>query len=138
MAKFPSLPVLAVSWTLLFAAWVTAGPSSYAGWVADSVIRRGQGNGLDASGKAIVSYEHGELQVGLRQLYELTGNETYYDYIVTGATNVVYDNGTVHGAYTYADLTCCIANTQMSLFARVAEYTIDPIRSEKFPNHARI
>lgn len=77
-----------------------ARPSSYAEWAADSAIRRGQGNGLTAAGDPIVSYEHGELQWGLRHLYERTHNKTYYDYIVTGSNNIVYDNGTVHGLYT--------------------------------------
>ncbi|KAF9527223.1 glycoside hydrolase family 105 protein [Crepidotus variabilis] len=107
-----------MSWTtatsLLLSSWITicsARPSSYAEWAADSAIRRKQGNGLDTSGSAIVSYEHGELQWGLRQLYEKTGNKTYYNYIVTGANNIVYDNGTVHGSYT------------------ISEYTLDPVRT---------
>ena len=72
-----------------------ARPSSYAFWAADSGIRRKQGNGLDSSGKAVVSYEHGEFQWALRQLYEKTGNKTYYDYILDGASKIVADNGTV-------------------------------------------
>lgn len=79
-----------------------ARPSSYAVWAADSAIARGQGNGLDANGNAIVSYEHGELQWGLRQLYEKTNNMTYFDYIQKGIDNVVFSNGTVHGSYRYA------------------------------------
>lgn len=82
---------------------VVARPSSYAVWAADSAMARGQGNGLDSSGKASVSYEHGELQWGLRQLYEITGNQSYYQYILTGANNIVFDNGTVHGGYTYVN-----------------------------------
>lgn len=77
-----------------------ARPSSYAQWAVDSAIRRKQGNGLDASNNAIVSYEHGELQWGLRLLYESTGNASYYNYILNGANNIVFDNGTVHGKYT--------------------------------------
>ncbi|KAF9044438.1 glycoside hydrolase family 105 protein [Panaeolus papilionaceus] len=88
-----------------------ARPSSYAQWAVDSAIRRKQGNGLDASNNAIVSYEHGELQWGLRLLYESTGNATYYNYILNGANNIVFDNGTVHGKYT------------------LTEYTLDPIRT---------
>jgi rhamnogalacturonyl hydrolase YesR len=110
MAKLSFLPFLAAGWLSVLNFSIAARPRSYAAWVADSVIRRGQGNGLDASGKAIVSYEHGELQFGLRQLYELTRNETYYNYIVTGANNVVYDNGTVHGAYTCVYLTRFLAS----------------------------
>lgn len=74
-------------------------PQSYAVWAADSVIARGQGNGLDVNGNPIVSYEDGEFQWGLQQLYELTGNQTYFDYIQTGIDNIVFDNGTVHGSY---------------------------------------
>lgn len=83
---------------------VVAKPLSYAVWAADSAIVRGQGNGLDSSGKSSVSYEHGELQWGLRQLYEITGNQSYYNYILAGANNIVFDNGTVHGGYTYVVL----------------------------------
>ncbi|TFK37097.1 glycoside hydrolase family 105 protein [Crucibulum laeve] len=94
---------LIVSFLLAAATGASARPSSYAVWAADSAIKRGQGNGLDSTGKASVSYEHGELQWGLRLLYEKTGNKTYYNYIVTGANNIVYDNGTVHGGYTLTD-----------------------------------
>ncbi|RDB26662.1 Unsaturated rhamnogalacturonyl hydrolase YteR [Hypsizygus marmoreus] len=89
---------------------VLARPQSYAIWAADSAIKRGQGNGL-SSGSASVSYEHGELQWGLRQLYEKTGNKTYYNYILTGASNIVNDNGTIHGGYT------------------VSDYSLDPVRT---------
>ncbi|GLB41009.1 putative glycosyl hydrolase family 88 [Lyophyllum shimeji] len=90
---------------------VLARPHSYAVWAADSATKRGQGNGLSSSGQPSVSYEHGELQWGLRQLYERTGNKTYYNYIVSGANNIVYDNGTVHGGYTISD------------------YSLDPVRT---------
>ncbi|KAF9465920.1 glycoside hydrolase family 105 protein [Collybia nuda] len=80
-----------------------ARPQSYAVWAADSGIARKQGNGLDSSGRAIVSYEHGEFQWGLRQLFELTGNRTYFDYIQAGVDNIVFANGTVHGSYTVSD-----------------------------------
>ncbi|KAF8154605.1 glycoside hydrolase family 105 protein [Crassisporium funariophilum] len=86
-------------------------PSSYAEWAADSAIRRKQGNGLDATGNAIASYEHGELQWGLRLLYERSGNRTYYDYILAGANNIVFENGTVHGSY------------------KVTDYVLDPLRT---------
>ncbi|GLB41010.1 putative glycosyl hydrolase family 88 [Lyophyllum shimeji] len=88
---------------LSLASAVLARPQSYAVWAADSGIARGQGNGLDSSGKPIVSYEHGEFQWALRQLYERTGNRTYFDYIVKGVDNIVFDNGTVHGSYTLTD-----------------------------------
>ncbi|KAI5886648.1 glycoside hydrolase family 105 protein [Schizophyllum commune H4-8] len=72
-----------------------AAPASYAVWGAESAIARGQGHGLDSDGAVELSYEHGELQWALRLLYEATGNETYYDYIVSGASNVVDDDGSV-------------------------------------------
>ncbi|KAJ3575413.1 hypothetical protein NP233_g1119 [Leucocoprinus birnbaumii] len=89
--------------TLGLTGFTFARPSSYAVWAADSAIARGQGNGLDSSGKAIVSYEHGELQWGLRQLFEKTGNRTYFNYMQTGVDNIVFSNGTVHGSYTVTD-----------------------------------
>ncbi|TFK70223.1 glycoside hydrolase family 105 protein [Pluteus cervinus] len=95
----------------LFVALSSARPASYAIWAADSAIARRQGNGLDANGNAIVSYEHGEFQLGLRQLFERTGNQTYFDYIRAGVDNIVYNNGTVHGAYS------------------VSEYVLDPLRT---------
>lgn len=93
---FSNLALIVIS----LATGVLARPQSYAVWAADSGIARGQGNGLDASGKAIVSYEHGVFQLGLRQLFDLTGNETYFSYIQKGIDNIVFDNGTVHGSYT--------------------------------------
>lgn len=77
---------------------------SYAVWAADSAISRAQGNGLDATGSPLVSYEHGEFQWGLIQLYEKTNNRTYFNYIQEGIDNIVYDNGTVHGSYAYVYL----------------------------------
>lgn len=99
---------MANSWKLAICAVVVsllplaaAGPvkGSYALWAADSAIRRGQGNGLGTNGLPIASYEHGELQWGLRQLYERTGNKTFYDYIKAGVDQIVYSNGTVGGGY---------------------------------------
>lgn len=86
---------------LLSALTASARPQSYAVWAADSAIARKQGNGFDGAGQASVSYEHGELQWGLRLLYEQTKNVSYYNYILAGANNIVYDNGTVHGGYAY-------------------------------------
>ncbi|KAG7095198.1 hypothetical protein E1B28_005974 [Marasmius oreades] len=83
--------------------FVTARPQSYAVWAADSAIARKQGNGLTAQGAAIISYEHGELQWGLRLLFERTGNRTYFDYIQSGVDNVVTADGTPHGSYTLTD-----------------------------------
>ncbi|KAJ7182726.1 Six-hairpin glycosidase [Mycena crocata] len=84
----------------LFFSLAQARPKSYAVWAADSAIARGQGNGL-SNGAALVSYEHGEFQWGLRLLYELTGNTTYFNYIQTGVDNIVFPNGTVHGNYDF-------------------------------------
>ncbi|KAK1235962.1 hypothetical protein PQX77_000788 [Marasmius sp. AFHP31] len=86
-----------------------ARPQSYAVWAADSAIARKQGNGLSGS-SPLISYEHGELQWGLRQLYELTGNQTYFEYIQSAVDNVVTEDGTPHGSYTLTD------------------YSLDPIR----------
>ncbi|KAH9923624.1 glycoside hydrolase family 105 protein [Fomitopsis serialis] len=67
--------------------------TTYSTWAADSTIARGQGNGLNASGDPVVTYEHGELQWALRLLYDKTGNKSYYDYIVEGIDNILYENG---------------------------------------------
>ncbi|KAF7377615.1 Cell wall glycosyl hydrolase [Mycena sanguinolenta] len=88
---FPILALLPIS---------EARPASYAVWAADSGIARGQGNGL-ANGLPTVSYEHGEFQWGLRLLYELTGNKTYFNYIQAGVDNIVFPNGTIHGDYNF-------------------------------------
>ncbi|KAL0581445.1 hypothetical protein V5O48_000599 [Marasmius crinis-equi] len=77
-----------------------ARPQSYAVWAADSAIARKQGNGLSGS-TPIISYEHGELQWGLRQLFERTGNQTYFNYIQSAVDNVVTADGTPHGSYTF-------------------------------------
>ncbi len=106
----------------LFATLTFARPQSYAVWAADSAIARGQGNGLDSSGRAVVSYEHGELQWGLRQLFERTGNRTYFNYIQRGVDNIVFDNGTVHGSYTYVFV--------YFLYNIVSRYSIDDFKSD--------
>ncbi|KAF9439531.1 glycoside hydrolase family 105 protein [Macrolepiota fuliginosa MF-IS2] len=90
---------LCLSLSLVHTPLAVARPQSNAVWAADSAIARGQGNGLDSNGNPIVSYEHGELQWGLRQLFEVTGNQTYFNYIQTGVNNIVLPNGTVHGSY---------------------------------------
>ncbi|KAK7040746.1 hypothetical protein VNI00_009652 [Paramarasmius palmivorus] len=102
--------ILKTTVVLCLAALSIAQPSSYAIWAADSVIARGQGNGLDSSGNALISYEHGEFQWGLRQLFERTGNHAYYAYIQKGVDNVVTDDGTPHGSYVLTD------------------YSLDPLR----------
>ncbi|KAJ3572733.1 hypothetical protein NP233_g2897 [Leucocoprinus birnbaumii] len=106
-----------------------ARPASYAVWAADSAIARSQGNGLDSSGQPSVSYEHGELQWGLRQLYERTGNQSYFNYIVAGANNIVYSNGTVHGGYTYVFVFLATeASDPLNSFS-LTDYSLDPVRT---------
>ena len=87
---------------LALATFASARPQSTAVWTADSAIARKQGNGLDANGVKTVNYEHGELQWGLRLLYERTGNKTYFDYIVAAAKNIVDANGNIDSSYKYA------------------------------------
>ncbi|KAJ6466857.1 Six-hairpin glycosidase [Mycena sanguinolenta] len=77
-----------------------ARPESYAVWAADSAIARGQGNGL-SNGVPSDSYADGEFQWALRLLYERTRNKTYYDWIQTGANNIVSPNGTIGGGYNF-------------------------------------
>ncbi|THU85122.1 glycoside hydrolase family 105 protein [Dendrothele bispora CBS 962.96] len=90
---------------------VLARPSSNAVWAADSAIARKQGNGLDSNGNPSVSYEHGELWWGLRLLYERTGNQSYFDYILNSASNIVADDGSIHSNY------------------KVSDYSLDPVRT---------
>ncbi|KAK0444242.1 glycoside hydrolase family 105 protein [Desarmillaria tabescens] len=100
LSSFPF--VVAVTFFLARAS-VYARPESYAVWAADSALARGQGNGLDSDGETKVSYEHGELQWGLRLLYETTGNESYFDYIVEGASQIVDSEGNIDGDYSLTD-----------------------------------
>lgn len=67
----------------------------YSIWAAESAIARGQGNGLNAKNQTTASYEHGELQWGLRLLYERTGDKKYLDYIKKGVDTILAPNGTV-------------------------------------------
>ncbi|KAG6831544.1 hypothetical protein H0H92_009463 [Tricholoma furcatifolium] len=68
---------------------------SYAIWAADSAISRSQGNGLTTAGIPTANYPDGEFHTGLMRLYEITGNQTYFDYILAAADNIVADNGTI-------------------------------------------
>jgi rhamnogalacturonyl hydrolase YesR len=67
----------------------------YSQWAANSAIVREQGNGTDSSGTPVVSYEHGEFWWGLRNLFEKTGNSTYFDYILNSAERDVDEEGTI-------------------------------------------
>lgn len=95
--KLVSLTVLACSGLAL------AQDTPYSQWAADSAISRGQGNGLN-SGKPYVSYEHGEFWWGLRLLYEKTGDEKYYNYILDGASVLVDEDGSIIDQYRLATL----------------------------------
>ncbi|KAK0444243.1 glycoside hydrolase family 105 protein [Desarmillaria tabescens] len=101
--RFSSLPSVVTATIFLARASVYARPRSYAVWAADSAIARGQGDGLDSDGDPTVSYEHGELQWGLRLLYETTGNKSYFDYIVQGASQIVDSKGDIEGDYSFSD-----------------------------------
>jgi hypothetical protein len=92
------VPALLVAVAFLSHAY--ARPSSYAVWSADSAISRGQGNGLNCTNSTVVSYEHGEFQVGLELLYAKTGNVTYYNYIKTAVDSIISSSGGVQGGYT--------------------------------------
>ncbi|KAG5351965.1 hypothetical protein C0989_004368 [Termitomyces sp. Mn162] len=74
-------------------ALVSARPSSYAVWAADTAMLWGQGMGLGDYSEPTVSYEHGEFQTVLKRLYDLTGNQTYFDYIVQGIDHIIDDDG---------------------------------------------
>ncbi|KAH8814458.1 Six-hairpin glycosidase [Flagelloscypha sp. PMI_526] len=72
---------------------------SYAAWMADSGIRRNQANGINSSGKPQLIYDHGVFWEGLKQLYADTGNETYFEWILNGASNLVDEAGVIIGSY---------------------------------------
>lgn len=76
----------------------------YSEWVASSAIARGQGNGLDSSGKPTDSYEHGAFQRALTHLYEKTANKTYLNYIQAGLDNIITSSGSIQG-YKASDYT---------------------------------
>ncbi|KAF9269864.1 glycoside hydrolase family 105 protein [Marasmius fiardii PR-910] len=78
---------------------VVARPASYAQWAADSAIARGQSTGLDSSGEPKVIYEDGEFQLGLRRLFEKTGDEKYYDHLLNASNTIVASNGSLPSSY---------------------------------------
>lgn len=92
-------------WTTLAFLVVSSVPlalgTTYSTYAANSAIARGQGNGLRSNGTPTASYEHGEFQSGLKLLYERTGNQSYYNYIVDAVDRLVSENGTVGGDYPY-------------------------------------
>ncbi|KAK7040745.1 hypothetical protein VNI00_009651 [Paramarasmius palmivorus] len=90
---------------------VLARPDSYAIWAADSVIARGQSTGLDSSGNPKVIYDDGEFQLGLRRLYDRTGNEKYYSHLLKAANTIVSDSGALPSSY------------------KMSDYQLDPIRT---------
>ncbi|KNZ75876.1 Unsaturated rhamnogalacturonyl hydrolase yteR [Termitomyces sp. J132] len=61
----------------------------------------GQGMGLGDYSEPTVSYEHGEFQTVLKRLYDLTGNQTYFDYIVQGIDHIIDDDGNVGADYSF-------------------------------------
>ena len=89
-----------IIWSLLTATLVPfVRATTYSTYAASSIMSRGQGNGLSATGSPVVSYEHGEFQWALRLLYEKTGNASYYQYIKAGVDRVIGSDGSVGGGY---------------------------------------
>ncbi|KAJ8082576.1 hypothetical protein PM082_008431 [Marasmius tenuissimus] len=87
-----------------------ARPASYAQWAADSVIARGQSTGLDGNGTPKIIYDDGEFQIGLRRLFEKTGDQKYYNHILKAANTVVSSNGSFPASW------------------KLSDYQLDPIR----------
>ncbi|KAL0581446.1 hypothetical protein V5O48_000600 [Marasmius crinis-equi] len=90
------LPLVEFSGTL-------ARPASYAQWAADSAIARGQSTGLDSSGTPKIIYDDGEFQIGLRRLFENTGNQKYYNHTLKAANAVVSANGSLASSFKLSD-----------------------------------
>ena len=95
MHKTPALLALL---PILSSLLSSASPTSYAIWAADSAISRGQGNGT-VKGSISVNYEHGEFQWALRQLYEVTSDENYFNYIKHGIDSILNNDGTEISGY---------------------------------------
>jgi rhamnogalacturonyl hydrolase YesR len=98
-STFLTLLLLLAHQAAVHVAAAAARPQSYAVWAAESGMARHQGNGLDANGNAVVSYEHGVFWWGLRLLFERAGDERYFGYVRDGVDNIVFGNGSVHGNY---------------------------------------
>ncbi|KAL7275922.1 hypothetical protein RUND412_001114 [Rhizina undulata] len=65
----------------------------YSTWMADSVIARDTPLGLDSSGAAYTTYEHGVMERALEYVYNKTGNVTYYNYMKQGVDNIIDSSG---------------------------------------------
>lgn len=98
MAFFPRIALLVLFLFSVLGFSSAAAPFSYAIWAADSAISRGQGNGF-VDGVPAVSYEHGELQWALQLLFDITGNETYYNYVKSGVDTILSDDGSTISGY---------------------------------------
>ncbi|KAH7103251.1 glycosyl hydrolase [Auriculariales sp. MPI-PUGE-AT-0066] len=68
-------------------------------WMADSIMARNEGHGVNATGSPIVSYEHGEFQQALRALFARTGDLKYLAYIKEGIDAVVSPTGEITSHY---------------------------------------
>jgi len=68
----------------------------YSSWMADSVISRQEGRGVDSSGNAFITYEHGVFQRSLESLYNKTSNATYLSYMQQGIDKVVTSTGSLN------------------------------------------
>lgn len=87
-------------WLLpLLSATIVSAATSYAAWAADTAIRRKYANGLNSAGTAAVIYDHGTFWEGLKQLYADTGNVSYYNWLLDGASRLVDSNGKIISSY---------------------------------------
>ncbi|KAI0036080.1 Six-hairpin glycosidase [Vararia minispora EC-137] len=85
--------------SLAVAATFTQTPTgAYSTYAADSVISRGQGNGL-TNGKPQVNYPDGEFQWALRLLFERGGNQSYFGWIQAGVNRIVSSTGQISSDY---------------------------------------
>lgn len=124
LSRTSALTILLFS-TLGFASAVA--PSSYAIWAADSAIARGQGNGF-VNGVPAVSYEHGELQWALRLLFDITGIETYFDYIKSGVDTILSDDGSTISGYKCVESLGLMSIYSLTKYISASENQLDPIR----------
>lgn len=78
--------------------------------MADSIYSRGQGLGFSSKGEPSVSYEHGTFQHALRELYNMTNNQTYLSWVKRGIDVIISPSGMIGGGY------------------KLERYTLDDIR----------